>query len=215
MIGDVSRTGVYWSASSLRRSGHLRTSGTTDTSDFLRRSSSPGCAIRCSRTGGEGDFSDEEHEHEHRLSTSVKVWGTGHSIGPQPYGVALGRGLRGALSPMQCAVPVASCSFKLVVLGYSMFKNADRGLDSFVIKCCNIDHEKTPVDIPPVDTSCMDSPQMSEIPKPNPTTSGVVDPPASHPQCPHLGPTSGKIFPTRRSYGGLRGATRSLSIKGG
>ena len=77
--------------------------------------------------------------------------------------------------------------------------NTDRGLDNFMIKCCDIDHEKAPVEIPLVNNSRVDAPQMSEIHKPNPMTSGVVLPPTATPSMSALGTkTSGTSTPSRR-----------------
>ena len=77
--------------------------------------------------------------------------------------------------------------------------NTDRGLDNFMIKCCDIDHEKASVDTPPVNTSHVDTPQMSEVRKSGPTTSGVVAPPTATPSMSALGTkTSGTSTPSRR-----------------
>jgi phosphatidylinositol 4-kinase type 2 len=77
--------------------------------------------------------------------------------------------------------------------------NTDRGLDNFMIKCCDIDHEKAPIDTPPVNTLHVDTPQMSEIRKPDPTTSGVVVPPTATPSMSALGTkTPGTSTPSRR-----------------
>jgi len=65
--------------------------------------------------------------------------------------------------------------------------NIGLGLDNSTIKCCDIDREKISVDAPPMNTSRVDRPQMSEIPKPNPTISGVVVPPAATPSMSALG----------------------------
>ena len=131
-------------------------------------------------------------------STSAKVWGTGHSIGPQRSRIASGRSLKSVSFSAQCTVPVFSCTFRLVILDYLML-NTDRGLDNFMIKCCDIDHEKAPIDIPPVNTSHVDSPQMSEIHKPNPPTSGVAVPPTATPSMSALGTkTPGTSTPSRR-----------------
>lgn len=88
--------------------------------------------------------------------------------------------------------------FRLVILDYLML-NTDRGLDNFMIKCCDIDHEKAPVDNPHVNTQRVDTPQMSEIRKPGPATSGVVVPPTATPSMSALGTkTSGTSTPSRR-----------------
>ena len=70
--------------------------------------------------------------------------------------------------------------FRLVILDYLML-NTDHGLDKFMIKCRDTDHEKTPIDISPVSISRVDTPQMSDISKPNSATSGTVDPPTATP----------------------------------
>ena len=76
------------------------------------------------------------------------------------------------------AVPGVSLLFRLVILDY-LTLNTDRGLDNFMIKCCDTDHEKVPIDSPPVNTSRVDTPQMSEIRKSNPAITRTVVPPAA------------------------------------
>jgi len=36
--------------------------------------------------------------------------------------------------------------------------NTYRGLDNFLIECCDIDHGKTSIDTPPMNTSLVDEP---------------------------------------------------------
>jgi hypothetical protein len=77
--------------------------------------------------------------------------------------------------------------------------NTDRGSDNFMIKCCDIDREKAPIVTPAVNTSRVDTPQMSEIRKPNPATSGVVVPPTATPSISALwSKTPGTSTPSRR-----------------
>ena len=92
--------------------------------------------------------------------------------------------------------------------------NTDRGLDNFMIKCCDIDHEKAPIDPPPPTTLRVDTPQMSEIRKPNPTTSGVVVPPTATPSMSALGTrTPGTSTPNRgRSHIHIAAIDNSLSF---
>jgi phosphatidylinositol 4-kinase type 2 len=78
--------------------------------------------------------------------------------------------------------------------------NTDRGLDNFMIKCCDIDHEKAPIDTPPVNSPRVDTPQMSEIRKSSAATSGVVVPPVATPSMSALGTkTPGTSTPSRRN----------------
>jgi len=87
---------------------------------------------------------------------------------------------------------------RLVILDYLML-NRYRGLDNFMIEYCDIDHEKASVDTPPMNMSRVDGPQLSEIPKPNPTTSGIFDPPAAIPSISAPGARApGTSTPNRR-----------------
>ena len=79
---------------------------------------------------------------------------------------------------MQFAVPTVLFLFSLVILDYSTL-NTDRGLDNFTIKCCDIGHEKAPIDTPPVKASHVGTPQMSEIRELNPVKSAIVPPTAT------------------------------------
>ncbi|KAF9650860.1 hypothetical protein BDM02DRAFT_3092313 [Thelephora ganbajun] len=177
--------------------------GFTDASDFLRKNPFPGRAIAetyaddphrhktkakrilnvlricCGRTGDEDDFYDEEHEQDHRL------FDVSEGLGNRPFywTTALQDSFREELE-------------KLVILDYLML-NTDRGLDNFMIKCCDIDHEKAPIDT--TNTSRVDAPQMSEIRKSNPAISGVVVPPAAIPSMSALGTKApGTATPNRR-----------------
>ena len=132
------------------------------------------------------------------FSMSVKAWGTDRFIGPQHFRIASGRSSRSASFSASFIIPVFLSLFRLVILDYLML-NTDRGLDNFMIKCCDIDHEKAPVDNPPVNTSHVDTPQMSEIRKPSPATSGVAVPPTATPSMSALGAKiSGTSTPSRR-----------------
>jgi len=130
-------------------------------------------------------------------SMLVKVWETGHFIGPQHSRIASGRSLK-SVSFFNDVLFRSSCLFRLVILDYLML-NTDRGLDNFMIKCCDIDHEKAAIDTPPVNASRVDAPQMSEIRKPSPATSGVAVPPTATPSMSALGTkTPGTSTPSRR-----------------
>ena len=198
------------------------TLGLADASDFLRKNPFPGRAIAetyaddphrhktkakrflnilricCGRTGDEDDFYDEEHEHEHRL------FDVSEGLGNRPFywTTSLQDSFREELEKwdilLRWTVPIISCLFRLVILDYLML-NTDRGLDNFMIKCCDIDHEKAPIDVPPVNAPRLDTLQMSEIHKPNPATSGVVVPPTATPSMSALGTkTPGTSTPSRR-----------------
>jgi len=154
--------------------------------------------ICCGRTGDDDDYYDEEHEHDHRL------FDVSEGLGNRPFywTTALQDSFREELEkcvfPLRRATSAFSHLSRLVILDYLML-NTDRGLDNFMIKCCDIDHEKTPIDTPLVNTSRVDAPQMSEIPKPSPATSGVVVPPAATPSMSTLGAkTPGASTPNRR-----------------
>lgn len=132
------------------------------------------------------------------FSMSAKAWGTDRSIGPQCCRIASGRSSRSASFSTRFVVSDFSCPFRLVILDYLML-NTDRGLDNFMIKCCDIDHERASVDGPPVNTSRVDTPQMSEIRKPSSATSGVAIPPTATPSMSALGTKiSGTSTPSRR-----------------
>lgn len=132
------------------------------------------------------------------FSMSVKVWGIDRSIGPQRFRIVSERSSRSTSFSTRFITPDRSCLFRLVILDYLML-NTDRGLDNFMIKCCDIDHEKAPVDSPPTNTLRVDTPQMSEIRKPSATTSGVVVPPTATPSMSALGTKgSGTSTPSRR-----------------
>lgn len=193
--------------------------GSVDASDFLRKHPFPGRAITetyaddphrnktnakrflnalricCGRTGDDEDFYDEEHEYEHRL------FDVSEGLGNRPFywTTALQDSFREELEKCAflCVIVISTFSslFRLVILDYLML-NTDRGLDNFMIKSCDIDHEKAPVDPPPVNASHVDTPQMSEIRKP---TNGVVVPPTATPSMSALGTkTSGASTPNRR-----------------
>ena len=154
--------------------------------------------ICCGRTGDDDDFYDEENEHDHRL------FDVSEGLGNRPFywTTSLQDSFRAELE--KCVVLYAtyhSCLLylsRLVVLDYLML-NTDRGLDNFMIKCCDVDHEKGSIDNPPVNTLRVDTPQMSEIRKPGPATSGVVVPPTATPSMSALGgKASGASTPSRR-----------------
>ena len=132
------------------------------------------------------------------FSILAKAWGTDRFIGPQRFRIASGRSSRSPSFSLRFIVPVFSFLFRLVILDYLML-NTDRGLDNFMIKCCDIDHEKAPADNPPVSALHVNTPQMSEIRKPNPAASGVVVPPTATPSMSALGAkVSGASTPSRR-----------------
>jgi len=92
--------------------------------------------------------------------------------------------------------------------------NTNRCLDNFMIKCCDIDHEKAPIDTPPVNTSHVDTPQIREIRKSNPATSGVAVPPTATPSMSALGtkPTGTSTPSRRRSHIHIAAVDNSLSF---
>jgi phosphatidylinositol 4-kinase type 2 len=154
--------------------------------------------ICCGRTGDDEDFYDEENEHDHRL------FDVSEGLGNRPFywTASLQDSFREELEKYvvlrAITIPFLIRLFRLVILDYLML-NTDRGLDNFMIKCCDIDHEKGSTDNPPVNTLRVDTPQMSEVRKPGPATSGVVVPPTATPSMSALGAkNSGTSTPSRR-----------------
>ncbi|KAH7914130.1 phosphatidylinositol 3 and 4-kinase-domain-containing protein [Hygrophoropsis aurantiaca] len=151
--------------------------GYTDASDFLRKHPWPGRSITdtfddsthrkglptkkflgalkiiCGRTGEEDD-NEEDPEEERALFDVTEESESGR---PFYWSRALQQSFREELE-------------KLVILDYLML-NTDRGADNYMIKYCEGDHEKSLVDTAPSPSGRPQMPLMSELRRPDPTTS--------------------------------------------
>ncbi|CAL1707082.1 unnamed protein product [Somion occarium] len=144
--------------------------GYTDASDFLRKHPWPGRAISdtfddsshrkgsftkkfmgtmkivCGKTGDEEDFYEDEDREDERVLFDA----TENQAGTAFYwSQALQDNFREELE-------------KLVILDYLML-NTDRGADNYMIKYCQVDHNKTLVDVAPSRTSRLEMPLMTEL----------------------------------------------------
>ncbi|KAK0504617.1 phosphatidylinositol 3 and 4-kinase-domain-containing protein [Armillaria luteobubalina] len=81
---------------------------------------------------------------------------------------------------------------KLVILDYLML-NTDRGADNYMIKYCDVDHEKSLVDVAPSRSATLDMPLMSELRRSSPKVP-QMETPRSYPSV-SMGAASSATIP--------------------
>ncbi|OCH91462.1 hypothetical protein OBBRIDRAFT_792290 [Obba rivulosa] len=152
--------------------------GYTDASEFLRKHPWPGRSITdtfddsnhrkggftkkflttlkiaCGKTGEEDEMFDEDDREDERVLFDVTESMTGEPFYWTP---ALQDNFREELE-------------KLVILDYLML-NTDRGADNYMIKYCESEHGKAPVDVAPSRISKLEMPMMTELRKAEGSTS--------------------------------------------
>ncbi|EMD37556.1 hypothetical protein CERSUDRAFT_94557 [Gelatoporia subvermispora B] len=152
--------------------------GYTDASEFLRKHPWPGRSITdtfddsnhrtggftkkflttvkvaCGKTGDEDEMFDEDDREDERVLFDVTEGRTGEPFYWTP---GLQDNFREELE-------------KLVILDYLML-NTDRGADNYMIKYCESEHGKAPVDVAPSRISKLEMPMMTELRKAEGSTS--------------------------------------------